>query len=633
MLKPRITFVLYARGQFLRRQTLARGVIRIGRHPNSHLALEDDRVAPRHALIEVDPDRVTLVDLTSHGGIRLNGQPVDEATLSVGDRIELGGTQILVEEIVVQASALASESAERALARSSVATPAVRDWVRSAPAAEPLPAFTYALLASGPKLRSEEVELSHVLAVEVSILWGDNVLSVAHLDARQSYFVGDDAGADTACDFLIPREKLGVSRLPLVLGDVSGFRLVLPALAQGHVLAADGVHYPLAAIRAVAKDCEALEGARELPLTLGTRAELRFGDIVLRVAAVPAGKRIGHGLLSGLDTGALPYWALSALSVGGLLSSMAFLVPPLGLDEDADSPEDRLYLLQQYLAAAAEREKPVPAAEGSAAEASAGQASAAGEPAAAGAASRSDQVRPPRPHAGQRSTQPAEVLSPGEARSLTEDFGMLGLLASSTLENVGELLPWQMNAAGGSPTATQSELWSNPLGDVFGTGMTLSGSGNGSGGPGAGVGVGGISTLGFGPGGTPGGSGEGGWGTQHGQVSGSHRTSGPKVRSSDLRISGRLPAELIRRVVRQNHERFRSCYEVALMTNPSLTGRVGVRFVIGRDGSVMNVADGGSDVPDPKLISCVQRAFYQIGFPKPEGGVVTVAYPLSFSPE
>jgi len=100
-----------------------------------------------------------------------------------------------------------------------------------------------------------------------------------------------------------------------------------------------------------------------------------------------------------------------------------------------------------------------------------------------------------------------------------------------------------------------------------------------------------------------------------------------------MRISGRLPAELIRRVVRQNHERFRSCYEVALTSNPTLTGRVGVRFVIGRDGSVMNVADGGSDVPDPKLINCVQRAFYQIGFPKPEGGVVTVSYPLSFNPE
>jgi len=628
MLKPRITFVLYARGQFLRRQTLARGVIRIGRHPGSHLALDDDRVAPRHALIEVDPDRVTLVDLTSHGGLRLNAQPVDEATLSVGDRIELGGTQILVEEIVFEQGGV-SGSAQRAGERPAVALPAAARWVPPAPPAEQLPAFTYTLLASGPKLRSEEVELSHVLAVEVSILWGENVLSVAHLEARQSYFVGDDAGADTACDFLIPREKLGVARLPLVLGDASGFRLVLPAHAQGHVLAADGVQYPLAAVRAVAKDSDALAGARELPLTLGTRAELRFGDIVLRVAAVPAGKRIGHGLLSSLDTDALPYLALSALSVGGLLSSMAFLVPPLGLGDSADSEEDRLYLLQQYLAAAAERE--MPAAQATAG--SAAQGSAADQPAAAGAGASVAPVEVPRRGPAGGSTQQAPgALSPAEELALTENFGMLGLLASSSVENGDNPLPWQMNAAAPA-AAAQSGLWSNALGDVFGSGVALSGAGNGSGGPGVGVGVGGIGTRGFGPGGTPGGLGKDGWGTQHGQVPGSHRTSGPNLRSSELTVSGRLPPELIRRVVRQNHARFRGCYEAALMTNPNLTGRVGVRFVIGRDGSVMNVADGGSDVPDPKLVHCVQRAFYEIGFPKPEGGTVNVTYPISFSPE
>ncbi|HKO91261.1 MAG TPA: FHA domain-containing protein, partial [Polyangiaceae bacterium] len=298
MLKPSITFVVYVRGQFLRRQTLARGVIRIGRHPGSHLSLDDTQVAMRHAVIEVDPDRVTLVGLTLER-VRVNGQLVDEAWLSVGDRIQLGTTEIVVEEIT------AAAAAEPEL-RPAPERPNAAHWLAAVPKEE-LPAFTYTLLASGPKLRSEEVELSHVLAVEVSISWGENVLSVAHLDAQQSYFVGDSSGADAACDFLIPREKLGASRLPLVLGGTSGFRLVVPANAQGHVMASDGAHYSLAAIRAVARNCDAIEGARELPLTLGTRAELRFGDIVVRVAAVPAGKRVGHGLLSGLDTGALPY--------------------------------------------------------------------------------------------------------------------------------------------------------------------------------------------------------------------------------------------------------------------------------------------------------------------------------------
>jgi outer membrane biosynthesis protein TonB len=86
-------------------------------------------------------------------------------------------------------------------------------------------------------------------------------------------------------------------------------------------------------------------------------------------------------------------------------------------------------------------------------------------------------------------------------------------------------------------------------------------------------------------------------------------------------------------VVRQNHTRFRHCYEQGLMTNPGLSGRVGVRFVIGSDGAVANVANVGSDLPDPKVIGCVTRAFYDIGFPKPEGGIVTVVYPIMFQPD
>ena len=94
----------------------------------------------------------------------------------------------------------------------------------------------------------------------------------------------------------------------------------------------------------------------------------------------------------------------------------------------------------------------------------------------------------------------------------------------------------------------------------------------------------------------------------------------------------RLPPEVIQRIVRQNFGRFRLCYENGLKNNPSLTGRVSVRFVIGRDGAVSNVGNGGSDMPDSGVVSCVVRSFYGLSFPQPEGGIVTVVYPISFSP-
>ncbi len=97
-------------------------------------------------------------------------------------------------------------------------------------------------------------------------------------------------------------------------------------------------------------------------------------------------------------------------------------------------------------------------------------------------------------------------------------------------------------------------------------------------------------------------------------------------------VSGRLPAEVIQRIVRQNSARFRLCYESGQRKNPKLQGRVTVRFVIGRDGQVSNVGNGGSSLPDAGVVSCVVRAFYGLAFPKPEAGIVTVTYPLHFAP-
>ncbi len=97
-------------------------------------------------------------------------------------------------------------------------------------------------------------------------------------------------------------------------------------------------------------------------------------------------------------------------------------------------------------------------------------------------------------------------------------------------------------------------------------------------------------------------------------------------------MNGRLPPEVIQRIVRQNFGRFRLCYENGLRANPGLQGRVAVRFVIARDGSVSTAADGGSDVPDATVVSCVVRSFSALTFPQPEGGLVTVVFPIVFNP-
>ena len=84
--------------------------------------------------------------------------------------------------------------------------------------------------------------------------------------------------------------------------------------------------------------------------------------------------------------------------------------------------------------------------------------------------------------------------------------------------------------------------------------------------------------------------------------------------------------------MRERYGDMRRCYEAGLGRNPKLTGRVTTRFVIERDGKARNVTDHGSDLPDATVIDCVLRVFQTLTFPEPQGGVVTIVYPLMFEP-
>ncbi|CAN5422882.1 hypothetical protein BH09MYX1_BH09MYX1_18720 [soil metagenome] len=108
----------------------------------------------------------------------------------------------------------------------------------------------------------------------------------------------------------------------------------------------------------------------------------------------------------------------------------------------------------------------------------------------------------------------------------------------------------------------------------------------------------------------------------------------PKLLMGSTTVSGRLPVEVIQRIVRQNYGRFRLCYELGLKTNPALEGRVSVRFVIGTDGSVSTAVKNAGDttLPDESVISCIVRGFSNLSFPQPESGIVSVVYPLNLSP-
>jgi hypothetical protein len=109
-------------------------------------------------------------------------------------------------------------------------------------------------------------------------------------------------------------------------------------------------------------------------------------------------------------------------------------------------------------------------------------------------------------------------------------------------------------------------------------------------------------------------------------------TQAPAGTASAQAVNGWIDPPIIQRIVRHNFGRFRLCYENGLRTNPKLQGRVTVKFVIDRSGAVAMVRDGGSTMPDQGVVQCVVHGFGGISFPQPQGGMVTVVYPIQFNP-
>ncbi len=205
------------------------------------------------------------------------------------------------------------------------------------------------------------------------------------------------------------------------------------------------------------------------------------------------------------------------------------------------------------------------------------------------------------------------------------------------------------NEEADDPTSARGNMWGADIGDSFGAGgLGLSAVGEGGGGRGEGtIGLGKIGTLGRGAGtgrgqgfGRGGGSSSGlrpgsgqGFGSGHGGIAaGAHMSQSPQVRMGATSVSGRLPPEVIQRIVRQNFGRIRKCYEDGLRTSSTMAGRVTVRFVIEPDGSVVDSAGTTDGTLTPVVGRCVANAMKLLSFPPPEGGKVTITYPFQLSP-
>ncbi|MBI5535802.1 MAG: AgmX/PglI C-terminal domain-containing protein [Deltaproteobacteria bacterium] len=489
------------------------------------------------------------------------------------------------------------------------------------------------------------------LCLEVSIAWGDTLLRVVHLAPPRDFSVGVDPG----CDVAIPAEILGAPRSRIVEVTRTGdLWLVVPDCAKGWVQNLSDARIEHVGPR------EQSGSRRKLALRYGAVGWIEMGAIKVRISVEQPVRRPSRWTRSGAG------WALGSMLLSlvahaaGLMSGWLY-APPLGISESEDALRDQMTLMQQYLSATAqtERDWPVeavvselPIPEGGTGVRSKGEEGGMGTISARGPIRRFG-IKGPADNAD------AHIASL-DARSEAAEFGLIGLLnAGAGGDPYAPVAAWGRESSLGTDALSASgAMWGEAPGEAFGVGgLGLSGIGEGGGGRGEGLGLGRINTVGHGAGtGTSQGFGKDGEGRGMsacgcGDASGHYYSDGFNAGSAGRMRAGRkqgallaaaaaeqdpeggrLPPETIQRIVRGSYGRYRACYQSALKYNPSLAGRVSVRFIIARDGSVAIASDAGSDLADRGAVQCVLASFRQLSFPSPVGGIVSVLYPLVFSP-
>jgi hypothetical protein len=644
--KVALTFALYRNDALVRRETVTQEIIKVGNDPKSHLRVGDEQASRMHAVVEVSSaEDVTLIDLGNEPGTLVNGTRINKGKIRAGDVLQIGGTRIVLERAEAVAVAAVGNpfgmtghnpfaGADAFGMHNPFAAPAA-SASDEVPADAPEGSYTYTLVKSAAEVPAEEVEDARASSVEVMIFWDTTVLHVQHLTPPRSFYVGEEQGKQIGCDYFIPSEKLGTTRAPLVLADRGGsVSVVLPQQAKGTIEIAGQPRMTVAEAveKGLTQPCAELSGARQLALTPGSTARVEVGGLTFQITAGNAGRVVaGHFQV---DTQGLLYAGVSLAVHAGLLAAMAFFMPKLGNTDEDGISSDQTYLLQQYMQAAAEKEQAEKETEltadtkaddkeGGKGTRAVGEEGSMGDPTTR-ATGKKYTIKGPQDNPDPRIARAAALQD-------AATFGTIGLLNSGAGGDPRAITaPWGgEDTLGNDPLSFRGNMWGQEPGDAFGSGgLGLSGVGEGGGGHGEGVGLGNIGTFGNGVGG---GDGEG-MGRGHGHLARTHQSHPPTVRIGTSTVTGRLPPEVIQRIVRQNFGRFRLCYENGLRNNPNLAGRVGVRFVIGRDGAVSNVGNGGSDLPDSAVVSCVVRAFYGLSFPQPENGIVTVTYPIVFTP-
>ena len=99
----------------------------------------------------------------------------------------------------------------------------------------------------------------------------------------------------------------------------------------------------------------------------------------------------------------------------------------------------------------------------------------------------------------------------------------------------------------------------------------------------------------------------------------------------DATVDEGLTREEVAKVIHSHINEIRYCYESAILSDPSLAGKVLIDFRIGSRGAVDSAQTAGDSMNNSNVSRCLVAKLKNWKFPSPRGGVqVAVSYPFLF---
>lgn len=467
----------------------------------------------------------------------------------------------------------------------------------------------------------QEVEVTDSSVVELSILWQTSILRVVHLNKGSSFAVATD-GTDSDSRMVLDESMLPANSnaMSIVRFDDQSMSFVFAQGAQGEI-EMNGSKISLADAVAQNLAMPSSDGTTLVTLRDAMRCKMTLGGLTFTARRVNAGRKVAAGARRDSTMVAC---AMGALALVGSVVGLGYYGSIESGSLVSDNQEDRMADIRDMMHRASER----------APEEAQPQPTESTTAPAQGSAARGDEGMSGRREVSNRNGRlavqnrniPPQLsrVSARETVAATGIFAALGAPAA-VQGSAGPVSPFGgLVASGNDDRSAWGNLNGDTIADAFGMGgLGRVGTGVGQGGNGEGTvctGDCGLSTRGVGGGHDP-----------FGMTSGTHlarrQGHGPLVRPSVPDVAGDYSRELVRRVVQRNLAQIAHCHEQGITTNPDLSGRVVVRFIIGANGSVIGAGVHDSSVHSPSVEACISRAVSTWTFQAPSAPV-TVNYPF-----